>query len=100
VYEDPLVVAAREYAIESGKLLDALETQPTIRAKVDVRDAVDSLQWLSTMIAPKICRALTGLIDPLSPVDLIRFGGHLSCGGYDVQTDGRHTEAAPAPPVH
>ncbi len=69
VYEDPLVVAAREYAIESGKLLDALETQLAIRAKVDVRDAVDSLQWLSTMIAPKICRALTGLIDPLSPAE-------------------------------
>jgi hypothetical protein len=24
---------------------------------------------------------------------LIRIGGHLSYGGYDVQTDGRHTEA-------
>jgi plasmid stabilization system protein ParE len=32
---------------------------------------------------------------------LIRIGGHLSYGGYDVQTDGRHTEAAAsAPPVH
>ena len=28
------------------------------------RTRCDSLQWLSTMIAPKICRALTGLIDP------------------------------------
>ena len=33
-------------------------------------------------------------------LDLIRFGGHLSKGEYDVQTDGRHTEAASAPPVH
>jgi hypothetical protein len=34
-------------------------------------------------------------------MDLIRFGGHLSCGGYDVQTDGRHTEAATsASPVY
>jgi hypothetical protein len=31
---------------------------------------------------------------------LIRFGGHLSKGEYDVQTDGRHTNAAPPPPVH
>ena len=31
---------------------------------------------------------------------LIRFGGHLSCEGYDVQTDGRHTEATSASPVH
>ena len=28
-------------------------------------------------------------------MDLIRFGGHLSERGYDVQTDGRHTEATP-----
>ena len=31
---------------------------------------------------------------------LIRFGGHLSKGEYDVQTDGRHTNAAAPPPVH
>jgi hypothetical protein len=31
---------------------------------------------------------------------LIRFRGHLSKGEYDVQTDGRHTEAARPPPVH
>jgi protein-disulfide isomerase len=34
------------------------------------------------------------------PLDLIRFGGHLSCGGYDVQTDGRHTEAPRPAAVH
>ena len=33
-------------------------------------------------------------------VGLIRLGGHLSKGEYDVQTDGRHSEAASAPPVH
>jgi hypothetical protein len=31
---------------------------------------------------------------------LIRIGGHLSYGEYDVQTDGRHTEAPPATAVH
>ena len=31
---------------------------------------------------------------------VIRFGGHLSRGEYDVQTDGRHTEATSASPVH
>lgn len=31
---------------------------------------------------------------------LIRIGGHLSYGGYDVQTDGRHTEAPRAAAVH
>jgi transposase len=28
-------------------------------------------------------------------VSLIRFGGHLSKGGYDVQTDGRHPKRRP-----
>ena len=31
---------------------------------------------------------------------LIRFGGHLSRGEYDVRTDGRHTEATAAAGVH
>lgn len=34
-----------------------------------------------------------------SGVDLIRFGGHLPKGGYDVPTDGRHSEAPAAPAV-
>ena len=67
--EDPLVVAAHQYASESWKLLDALESQLGPGAAVDVRDAIDSLQWLSTMIGPKIYRALAGLVDPLSPAD-------------------------------
>ena len=32
-------------------------------------------------------------------VDLIRFGGHLPKGGYDVQTDGRHPPAPAAPAI-
>ena len=67
--EDPLVVAAHQYASESWKLLDALEPQLGPGVAVDVRDAIDSLQRLSTMIGPKIYRALAGLIDPLSPAD-------------------------------
>ena len=69
IEEDPLVVAAHQYASESWKLLDALESQLGPAAAVDVRDAIDSLQWLSTMIGPKIYRALAGLVDPLSPAD-------------------------------
>ena len=66
---DPLVVAAHQYASESWKLLNVLESQLDAAAAVDVRDAIDSLQWLSTMIGPKIYRALAGLIEPLSPAD-------------------------------
>lgn len=64
---DPLVVAAHQYAAECGTLLDALESQLGTDAALDVRDAIDSLQWLSTMIGPKIYRALAGLADPLTP---------------------------------
>ena len=69
LHDDPLVVAAHHYATESWKLLNALESQLGASVSVDVRDAIDSLQWLSTMIAPKIHRALGSLVDPLSPAD-------------------------------
>jgi hypothetical protein len=69
LHDDPLVVAAHHYATESWKLLNALESQVGAGALVDVRDAIDSLQWLSTMIAPKVHRALGSLVDPLSPDD-------------------------------
>jgi hypothetical protein len=32
-------------------------------------------------------------------LDLIRFGGHLPKGGYDVQTDGRHDDDPASPPA-
>jgi hypothetical protein len=67
--EDPLVVAAHHYAAECWNLLNALESQVGADAALDVRDAIDSLQWLATMIGPKIHRALTGLSDPISPSD-------------------------------
>ena len=31
---------------------------------------------------------------------VIRIGGHLPYGGYDAQTDGRHTDATCPSPVH
>jgi hypothetical protein len=35
---------------------------------------------------------------PLAPLGLIRFGGHLPKGGYDVHDDGREPEEEPASP--
>ena len=69
VEQDPLVGAAHEYAIESGQLLNALATQLDAGGAVDVRDAVDSLQWLSTMIGPKIHRAFACQRDATWPAD-------------------------------
>jgi hypothetical protein len=40
--------------------------------------------------------AVTGIPSQLR---LIRFGGHLPKGGYDVQNDGRASEDAPATPA-
>ena len=66
---DALVVAAHQYAADCLTLLNALQSQLGADAAIDVRDAIDSLQWLSTMIGPKIYRALAGLADRLSPWD-------------------------------
>ena len=63
--QDPLVAAAHDYAMESHQLLTVLEAQLGTGGSVDVRDAVDSLQWLSTMIAPKIHRAMAGQRDSM-----------------------------------
>jgi hypothetical protein len=51
----------------------------------------------------KVCRSIEReVIERLyadeRPMGLIRVGGHLLKGGYDVQTDGRHCKA-PAPPA-
>ena len=67
--QDSLFTAAHEYAIESCQLLNVLEAQLGAGSSVDVRDAVDSLQWLSTMIAPKIHRAIAGQSDSTFPGD-------------------------------
>ena len=67
--QDPLVAAAHEYAIESYRLLNALEAQLGAGGAVDVLDAVDSLQWLSTMIGPKIHRAFAQQGEAAWPAD-------------------------------
>jgi hypothetical protein len=69
IREEPLVIAARDYGVQTWNLLTPLEQQIDDEVASDVRDAIDSLRWLSTMIAPKIYRALAGLVDPLSPAD-------------------------------
>jgi hypothetical protein len=68
--DDPLVVTARDYSLGTWKILKPLDTEIFKRqASPDVGDAVDSILWLCTMIAPKIYRALAGVVDPLSPDD-------------------------------
>jgi hypothetical protein len=41
----------------------------------------------------------TALAGMIAVMDLIRFGGHLPKGGYDVQTDGRQPQAAAHAPT-
>ena len=52
--------------------------------------------------APSACSSAStcGIGSRMCWVALIRIGGHLSYGGYDVQTDGQHTQATSASPVH
>jgi hypothetical protein len=48
----------------------------------------------------RVCHTIGISEDGEHWVGLIRIGGHLSYGGYDVQTDGRHTETPRAAAVH
>lgn len=65
MFDDPLVRLAHDYATSAHSIVKALDApELQTRASVDVRDAVSSIGWLCTMIAPKICRALYGQIDP------------------------------------
>ena len=59
------------------------------------------------LIATSVCRTdgeIETFVDTWrkaleSKVDLIRFGGHLPKGGYDVQTNGRQSQAAAQAPA-
>lgn len=62
--DDPLVVAARDYALTTCRTLRPLDTEAFKRqTSLDAADAIDSVLWLCTMIPPKIHRALSGLVD-------------------------------------
>jgi len=49
------------------------------------------------LLKERLRRAHASLI--FARVALIRFGGHLPKGGYDVQTDGRHSPPPGAPAI-
>ena len=68
--DDPLVTRAREYAFGALRLLHPLDSPSTMAATApDVRDAIDSILWLSTHIASKVFRAVASLEQPFSPAD-------------------------------
>jgi hypothetical protein len=58
------------------------------------------MNWYFARTCLEFVRVDIGLALQHSDVGLIRFGGHLSYGEYDVQTDARHTEATSTSPVH
>lgn len=65
--------------------------RPCLAPAVTCRD-IDALR-----ISRQVPGKATGTMRVMA---LIRFGGHLSKGQYDVQTDGRHFQTASAPSVH
>jgi hypothetical protein len=68
--DDVLVVKAREYSLAAYRLLQPLESAAATGAlSADVRDAIDSILWLSTPIASKVFRAVSGLEQSSSPDD-------------------------------
>jgi hypothetical protein len=67
---DVLVVKAREYSLAAYRLLQPLDCAAAASAlSADVRDAVYSILWLSTPIASKVFRAISGLEHSYSPDD-------------------------------
>ena len=60
---DPLVVRAREYAEMTYPVMRALEPVLALRGDAGLIDAADAISWLSTMIAPKVFRAIAGAAD-------------------------------------
>src|SRR5262249_8052356 len=58
-----------------------------------------SSEWSRPHTYPSTASRLISLT-AIPGLDLIRVGGHLPKGGYDVQTDGRHTQAPASPAVH
>lgn len=68
--DDSLVVKAREYSLATYRLLQPLDSAATTGARsASVRDAIDSILWLSTPIASKVFRAVSGLEHSSSPDD-------------------------------
>jgi hypothetical protein len=68
--EDSLVIKAREYSLAAYRLLQPLDSAPAARTlSVEVRDAIDSILWLSTPIASKVFRAISSLEQPFSAGD-------------------------------
>ena len=60
---DPLVVRAREYANMTHPVMQALGPVLALRDAADLTDAADTIAWFSTLLAPKICRAIASRAD-------------------------------------
>ena len=68
--DDSLVIKAREYSLAAYRLLQPLDSATATGAlSADVRGAIDSILWLSTPIASKVFRAVSGLEHSSSPDD-------------------------------
>ena len=60
---DPLVVSAREYGELAWRIARALEPVVARRGDASVCEAVDTIEWFSTMLSAKIRRAICGQSD-------------------------------------
>jgi hypothetical protein len=57
---DPLMMSARAYGELAWRIAQALEPVVTQRGDAAVSDAVDTIEWFSTLISAKIRRAVCG----------------------------------------
>jgi hypothetical protein len=62
-WRDPLVVRAREYANMTYPVMQALRPVLVLRADAALTDAAETIAWFSTLLAPKIGRAIASRAD-------------------------------------
>lgn len=73
-YDDPIVVRSREYAHLAWRIARALAPVILARGDLLVVDAVETIEWFSTLISSKVYRAVAGQAE-------------ISRGDDDVQPD-------------
>ena len=67
--EDPLAVRAREYARLAWRIGRAVAPLAAVRGDAAVIDAVDTIEWFSSMISAKLYRAICGQAEQWEPRD-------------------------------
>ncbi|MBI3493895.1 MAG: hypothetical protein HY047_19270 [Acidobacteria bacterium] len=70
--DDPLVVSARRYGDLAWRLARALAPVVAARGDASVIEAIEIIDWFSSMIGAKVFRAISGKADRREPEDAVQ----------------------------